>query len=272
VKDFDVFISYTRRDAQVVSRFDAVLRSLGLRVWMDAEIRGGDEWRASITDALGRSRLVLLVHSPRAEQSAEVQKEVAVAAGMKLPIVPVRIEDALPRGALLYEMARLSWVDCFPASESRIQAIALALVDLLKCDFDSSASRRFAETLGARRFGVGPLRRLVGSPFALAVGVLFMTALLMVVHDRSTGFLVQQTNAGVSTLDSLWLLFAAATLGSPLLLVGALGRLDNAWAPVLGLLAALNVLLILLLARGVAGRIWLAWSTWRAGRRVAAPQ
>jgi TIR domain len=271
VKDFDVFVSYSRSDAKVVAQFTDALRRAGLRVWMDDAIRFGDEWRASIAHALGRTRLLLLVHSTRAEQSAEVAKEVAVAASLKLPIVPVRIEDAVPRGALLYEMARLSWVDCFPATEARMEAIALALVDMLKAGADPAASRRFAEALNARHFGAGLLRRVTGNAFAMAVGVLLTSALLMVIYDRSTGFLAQQADAGVSTLHSLWLLFAAATLGSPLLLVGALGRLGRTGAPLLAILAALNLLLMLLLARSLVNRAWLRWSIRRAARRAPVP-
>jgi len=267
-KDFDVFISYARRDEEVVTQFTDALRRAGLRVWMDSAIRFGAEWRASITDAIGRSRLMLLVHSSRAQQSAEVAKEVAVASSLKLPIVPVRIEDAAPRGALLYEMARLHWIDCFPATQQRIETIALAVVDLLKAGADPGASRRFAETLHARQFGGGPLRRLADSSFALAVGVLLTTALLMVVHDRATGFLGQQADAGVSALRSLWLLFAAATLGSPLLLIGALGRLGRAWTPPLAGLAALNLTLLLLLVRSLVNRARLRWSIRRAGQRA----
>ena len=268
MKDVDVFISYSRRDATSVALLKAVLLRVGLRVWMDGAIHVGDEWRSAITSALGRSRLVVLLHSRYAEQSAEVAKEIAVASSMKLPIVPVRLEDAVPSGALLYEMARLSWVDWFPASEARMETIALALVDLLKADADPAAARRFADTLCAHRFNAGLLRRLAGNSFAVGIGVLLTSALLMVVYDHTTDFLVQQTDAGISTLPSIALLFAAVTLGSPLLLVGALARLGQSWAPLLVLLAALNLLLILLLVRSLLHRIWLRWTIWRVGRRA----
>ncbi|GAA4355525.1 hypothetical protein GCM10023165_47740 [Variovorax defluvii] len=268
MKDFDVFISYSRRDATSVALLKAVLVRVGLRVWMDDAIHAGDEWRSAITGALGRSRLVVLMHSRNAEQSAEVAKEIAVASSMKLPIVPVRLEEVVPSGALLYEMARLSWVDCFPASEARMETIALALVDLLEADADPAASRRFADALGAHRFHAGLLRRLAGSSFAVGIGVLLTSALLMVLYDHATGFLVQQTDAGMATLPSMALLFAAVTLGSPLLLFGALARLGQSGAPLLALLAALNLLLILLLARSLLQRAWLRWSIWRVGRRA----
>jgi hypothetical protein len=87
----------------------------------------------------------------------------------------------------------------------------------------------------------------------------------MTVHDRATGFLEQQAAAGVSALRSLWLLFAAATIGSPLLLIGALGRLNRAWTPLLASLAALNLTLLLLLVRSLTTRAWLHWSIRRAG-------
>jgi hypothetical protein len=225
----------------------------------------GGYWRAEIVDALSRSRLVLLVHSSHAERSPEVAKEVAVAAGLRKSIVPLRIEQIDPRGALLYEMAQLSWVDAIPPEDTRLQEVALALRDLLRSGADEAARRRFDDTVGARHFLVHPLRRIFDSPLALGCGWTAGTLLLMAAYAIVTGYLHDQLAAGVSMGDSLVLLAQLATLGLPVLLLSSLSRQPDAEAFVLAVLAAGNLMLGLALLRSLARRAWLHWSIKRAG-------
>lgn len=263
----DVFVSYARRDIEFVTKFVQVLRSVGLRVWMDSAIPLGAEWRAAIVDALHQSRLMLLVHSREAERSGEVAKELAVAASRRMLIVPVRVQNVIPTGAMLYEMARLNWVDCIPQTEERMQTIAIALSELLQSDLDAAAIRGFSAALGTRGFTVSLLRRLADNVAALAAAVVVNSLLLAGAYEHSIGYLAKQADAGILFFDSLWRLLAAITLGSPVLLVNALARLSQPGAPVLAVLAGLNVVFLLLLARSLLRRALLRWSIWRASRR-----
>ena len=270
-ESIDIFVSYTRADIATVSRLVATLRAAGLAVWIDhSGIAPGGQWRADIIDALHRSRLLLLVHSPHAEQSVEVAKEVAAAASLRKPIVPLRIEQALPRGALLYEMARLSWVDAIPPEAPRLEEVALALRDLLQSGVDQPARSRFEEAVGARHFRVNPVRRLLASPLALGCGWVTGTLLFMATYAQLTGYLHDQLAAGVSMGTSLLLLVQLATLGLPVVLLSALARQPDAASLPLAVLAVVNLMLGLAWLRSLARRAWLRWSIQRAGRQAAA--
>lgn len=90
-----VFVSYSRGDADLVSRLIALLEGDGHDVWVDVEdIRGSEEWRASIVNGIRRADVVLLVISRRSMASEEVAREVAVAAREDRRIVPIALEPA----------------------------------------------------------------------------------------------------------------------------------------------------------------------------------
>src|SRR5437660_665833 len=62
-----VFVSYSHCDAGWAQRFGVLLKPLvrrkQLRLWVDTEIRAGDEWHPSIVEAIERSSAALLLVS-----------------------------------------------------------------------------------------------------------------------------------------------------------------------------------------------------------------
>ncbi|HWC67887.1 MAG TPA: toll/interleukin-1 receptor domain-containing protein, partial [Acidimicrobiales bacterium] len=89
-----VFVSYSRGDAAFVSRLVAVLEGDGHDVWVDTDdIRGSEEWRASIVRGIRQSDVVVLVVSSRSMASEEVAREVTVAAQENRRIVPLILEQ-----------------------------------------------------------------------------------------------------------------------------------------------------------------------------------
>lgn len=62
-----VFVSYSRDDAEWVQVFqdllEPLLDGLGMRVWVDARIRTGDDWSSEIDGAIARSAVALLLVS-----------------------------------------------------------------------------------------------------------------------------------------------------------------------------------------------------------------
>ena len=62
-----VFISYSHVDAAWAQRFRVLLKPLvrrkRLRLWDDTQIRVGDEWHPAIEEAIGRSRVALVLVS-----------------------------------------------------------------------------------------------------------------------------------------------------------------------------------------------------------------
>jgi hypothetical protein len=62
-----VFISYSHDDTAWAQRFRVLLKPLvrrkRLTLWDDSQIRVGDEWHPAIEDAIGRSRVALVLVS-----------------------------------------------------------------------------------------------------------------------------------------------------------------------------------------------------------------
>jgi hypothetical protein len=101
-----VFVSYSRHDSDFVARLVAVLEANRHDVWLDAtDLRGSDEWRQSIVDAIRAADVVVLVISPRSMASTDVEREITVAAEEQRRILPVVLEHADLTGSIRYELA-----------------------------------------------------------------------------------------------------------------------------------------------------------------------
>lgn len=71
-----VFISYSRSDAAFASRLAADLRQHGIDVWIDTDaIHAGVKWSTAIQEGLKSSHLMILIHSPTAAESTNVEDE-----------------------------------------------------------------------------------------------------------------------------------------------------------------------------------------------------
>ena len=75
-----VFISHSRRDANLAEQVVAELERLGLQVSSDAEVRQGEKRRKVVQDAIKRSdALVMLIASPHEVSSSWMGYEAGVA-------------------------------------------------------------------------------------------------------------------------------------------------------------------------------------------------
>jgi TIR domain len=101
-----VFISYSRRDAAFVERLRRGLEADGNDVWVDTEdIRGSDQWRASIVEGLRQADVMLLLVSPASMASENVEREVNLAAEVKRRILPIVLAPAEMTGSIAFELA-----------------------------------------------------------------------------------------------------------------------------------------------------------------------
>ena len=87
---YDLFISYSHKDAAYVSLLAAALQQEDLRVWHDRGLlRMGEDFLAGIQQALEQSRFFLLVISPVYLDSQWANFEMGVALSRKQPIIPL---------------------------------------------------------------------------------------------------------------------------------------------------------------------------------------
>jgi adenylate cyclase len=75
----DVFISYKREDRAPVADLVRTLRSRGLDIWWDEEIRPSQPWEQTIEQALAASRAVMVCWSARSTRSENVRAEARLA-------------------------------------------------------------------------------------------------------------------------------------------------------------------------------------------------
>lgn len=91
----DVFLSYSRSDRAVAQSMAFELQQLGVDVWWDHELVGGDDYRQRIAEILARSQVVVVVWSRQSVESQWVVGEASYAREKKT-LLPVNIDGSAP--------------------------------------------------------------------------------------------------------------------------------------------------------------------------------
>jgi len=107
----DVFISYTIADKAAADAVCHRLEAAGIRCWIAPRDVGFGDWGASIVEAIGAAKLVVMILSAAANASPNVLDEVVTALDAGATVIPFRIEDIRPTGALRLRLSRLHWLD-----------------------------------------------------------------------------------------------------------------------------------------------------------------
>lgn len=108
----DVFISYSRRDLEFVSRLAADLNAKVTGVWFDkSDIRAGQKWRDEILNGIARCKVVVLVLSPDSAASQYVQMEVRAALDGGKTIIPILYRPTQLTGWLGELVSETQYID-----------------------------------------------------------------------------------------------------------------------------------------------------------------
>jgi hypothetical protein len=107
----DVFISYTIADKAVAEAVCHRLEQAGVRCWIAPRDVGFGDWGAAIVDAISEAKLIVIILSTAANGSPNVLDEVVTALDAGATVIPFRIEDIRPSGALRLRLSRLHWLD-----------------------------------------------------------------------------------------------------------------------------------------------------------------
>jgi hypothetical protein len=130
----DVFISYCTEDKPIADAVCATLEAQGTRCWIaPRDILPGTDWGESIVDAIHDSKAMLLVFSSKANASQQIKREVERAVHRGIPLIPIRLDDALPSKSLEYFISTPHWLDALtPPLEQHLQRVAEAVKALLQ--------------------------------------------------------------------------------------------------------------------------------------------
>ena len=128
----DVFISYSARDKAVANAVCATLESRKIRCWIaPRDVLPGRSWPGAVAEAIGQSRVSVLVFSDGSNKSPQVIREVGEAVDRGIPIIPFRIEDVQPSQDMGFYIRSLHWLDALtPPLERHLEKLAQT-VDLL---------------------------------------------------------------------------------------------------------------------------------------------
>jgi hypothetical protein len=111
----DVFISYGSRDLALAREIRSHLEAGGYDCWMSPDdVAGVKSWAEQIVEAIAACKVMLVLVSSVSNASDHVSKEVDLAIEHGKAVLPVRIEDVVPSGALRYLLALAQWIDAFP--------------------------------------------------------------------------------------------------------------------------------------------------------------
>jgi len=122
-----IFISHSSKDKKVAQTICTALENRGLSCWIySRDISPGQNFQEQIVKAIRAARIMVLVFTANANASDEIKKELALASQNRVLVIPVRVEDVIPKEALAYEFATRQWIDLFEDWESAISR----LVDL----------------------------------------------------------------------------------------------------------------------------------------------
>ncbi len=130
----DVFVSYESSDKTIADAICATLEQKRTRCWYaPRDIVAGTDWAASIIKAINESSLMIVVFSARTNRSQQVKNEVGAAVSAGIPIIPFRIEDATPTGALGLHLQSGHWLDAItPPLERHLSTLAGLVTALLR--------------------------------------------------------------------------------------------------------------------------------------------
>jgi formylglycine-generating enzyme required for sulfatase activity/energy-coupling factor transporter ATP-binding protein EcfA2 len=118
--EFDVFISYNRRDHTVIERLAEALRGRGLRVFKDDwYLKPGEFWPTALENKLSASRAVVVAvggHGLGAWQQREAvaaleRQHQETRAGNPFPVIPVLLEPGSQDQAGLIFLRQNTWVE-----------------------------------------------------------------------------------------------------------------------------------------------------------------
>ena len=97
----DVFISYSRKDQEFVTKLASDLNEKVAGVWFDqSDIQAGQKWRDQIAEGIRNCKAFILVLSPDSAASQYVQMEINLALEANKQIIPVVYRVVKLTGAL----------------------------------------------------------------------------------------------------------------------------------------------------------------------------
>lgn len=109
--DNEVFISYSRKDLDIVKLIYESLIKSGIRCWLDVEgMYSGVSFKKVIVDAIKHSKVLLFMSSENSNKSSNVVSEISLAMSHGKRIIPVRLDMTAYSESIEYDIINHDYV------------------------------------------------------------------------------------------------------------------------------------------------------------------
>jgi len=109
---YDVFISYSSKDADAAKILLQTLEKEGIKCWIaPRNIPEGREWADEIVHAIKKSRFFVLLFSINSNRSKQVLREITVAIDSCEIIFPLKLDNTIPTGSMEYYLSVPHWAN-----------------------------------------------------------------------------------------------------------------------------------------------------------------
>lgn len=148
-RDHDVFISYSSKNKNIADAIVADLEQNGIKCWYaPRDIYPGEDWAGAIKNAIGSTKIFVLVFTDESNRSHQVTNEVTLAVNSGKIIIPFRLSGSDMNDTLLYYLSSVHWLDAVsqPLNQN-IETLRMQISALL--DIDESTDRKAGAAMSA---------------------------------------------------------------------------------------------------------------------------
>ena len=148
-RDHDVFISYSSKNKNIADAIVADLEQNGIKCWYaPRDIYPGEDWAGAIKNAIGSTKIFVLVFTDESNRSHQVTNEVTLAVNSGKIIIPFRLSGSDMNDTLLYYLSSVHWLDAVsqPLNQN-IETLRMQISALL--DIDVSTDRKAGAVMSA---------------------------------------------------------------------------------------------------------------------------
>ena len=111
-RDHDVFISYSSKNKNIADAIVADLEQNNIKCWYaPRDIYPGEDWAGAIKNAIGSTKIFVLVFTDESNRSHQVTNEVTLAVNGGKIIIPFRLSGSDMNDTLLYYLSSVHWLD-----------------------------------------------------------------------------------------------------------------------------------------------------------------
>lgn len=131
-EDYDVFLSYSRKDCQKIDEIVESLKQMNLKYWIDRTGEySGRNYKSVIVDTIRQSHIVLFLSSENSNKSENVIKEVSVAVELKKMIIPIKLDNYPYADSITYDLTGIDFVN-YESEKEQLERKIISQLTLIK--------------------------------------------------------------------------------------------------------------------------------------------